>query len=86
MRVDLRWGELFKYLKKKCVPFSQVFEILEFSLRFLATNAPTERIFSVMNYMWSAKKSQLKTETLKYLIITKCNFSFTYSEVHDLIL
>ncbi|PSN46048.1 hypothetical protein C0J52_07692 [Blattella germanica] len=69
MRVHLRWVEIFKHFKEKCIPFSHICNVVEFSLSLPASNAPTERVFSITNNLWTNEKSQLKTETLKHLII-----------------
>ena len=39
MRVDLRWVEIFKHFKEKCIPFSHICNVVEFSLSLPASNA-----------------------------------------------
>jgi len=37
------------------------------------TNAPVERVFSLMNSYWSDQKSRLSEETLEAVMIVKVN-------------
>jgi hypothetical protein len=38
------------------------------------SNAPIERVFSIINALWSGKKNRLKTETVKALTTPKTHF------------
>ena len=40
----------------------------------------------LINNMWTSDKTQLKIETLKAMLITKCNFKETCSEFYDKII
>ena len=47
------------------------------------TNAPTERLFSVMNNIWTAEKTQLNVSTLKAILIVKTNFELNCVDFYD---
>ncbi|KAJ8874493.1 hypothetical protein PR048_025353, partial [Dryococelus australis] len=46
---------------------------LEYLLCLPWTNASTERVFTLMNTMWTSEKSSLKVETLRAMLIVKFN-------------
>ena len=48
------------------------------------SNVPTEGIFSWMNNLWSFE-TQLSAETLKTLLIKKCNYDMTCFELYEFI-
>ncbi|KAF2905628.1 hypothetical protein ILUMI_00548 [Ignelater luminosus] len=54
--------------------------LLEFALCLPATNAPTERVFSIINNVWTPEKSQLTVETLKAMIVVRCNLGGSCEE------
>lgn len=45
-----------------------------------------ERVFSLMNNLWTSEKSGLKPETVKQMLITKCNLDCNCLEFHDILL
>lgn len=48
-----------------------------------ATNAPVERIFSLMNNLWTAEKTQLQVSSLKAMLLTKVNFKMSCTEFYS---
>ncbi len=54
------------------VPCNNLNLIVQFILCLPGTNAATERVFSLVNDLWTEKKSQIKVETLKDLLQVKC--------------
>ncbi|KAF2891449.1 hypothetical protein ILUMI_14724 [Ignelater luminosus] len=54
--------------------------LVEFALCLPATNAPTERVFSIINYSWTSEKPQLTVETLKAMIAVRCNLGRSCEE------
>lgn len=84
--VDLRWVEIFTHFDHQNIPYKNMETVVEFCLCLPGTNAAVERVFSLMNNMWTSDKTQLKIETLKAMLITKCNFKETCSEFYDKII
>ena len=52
-------------------------------MRLHRTNAPIERLFSVMNSTCSAKKTQLNISTLKAILIVKTNSELNCVDFYD---
>ena len=75
-----KWVEILAHFTTTNIPHGNIGKIVEFCLCLLASNAPTERIFSWMNNLCSFEKTQLSVETLKTLLITKCNYDMACSE------
>lgn len=46
---------------------------MQYLLTVPGTNAPTERVFSLMNAMWTADKTALKVDTLHAMLQVKFN-------------
>ncbi|KAK4886708.1 hypothetical protein RN001_002979 [Aquatica leii] len=67
------------------VSCDNLLKIVEFSLCLPGTNAPVERVFSLMNKVWTSEKTQLSVTTLKSILVTKYNFNESCSEFYHLI-
>ncbi|KAL4091716.1 hypothetical protein QTP88_026364 [Uroleucon formosanum] len=55
-----RWIEVFQYFRDNNLNHTIFQKIVEYVLCMPATNAPVERIFSLMNNLWTAEKTQLQ--------------------------
>lgn len=77
---DIRWVEVFTYFEGNFVPCNNLKKIVEFALCLPGTNAPTERIFSMVNKLWTTEKTQLTVETLKAILTVKTNFAESCDE------
>lgn len=49
------------------------------------TNAPTERIFSIINAIWTKQKSNFLIETLKPVISVRTNLNMSCIDFHQTI-
>lgn len=58
-------------------------KVVEFSLCLPGSNAPTERVFSILNNIWTSEKAQLKVNTLKSILITKYNYDLNCLEFKE---
>ena len=54
---------------KKHLDFQDFCNVVEFILCLPGSTAPDEKIFSVMNSMWTKKKSRSSVETMKAMLI-----------------
>ncbi|CAL8068026.1 unnamed protein product [Orchesella dallaii] len=81
---DQKWALIFQHFKNSHVRHSNLLQIVELSLALPGTNAPVERVFSLVNNYWSAEKVNLSLETLNAVITMKvnmrmdCNDYFSY--------
>lgn len=82
---EQKWLEIFAQFQVKNISFLNILKIVEFSMCLPASNAPSERVFSLMNDMWTSEKTQMMVETIKAMLITKCNFSMTCAEFKEYI-
>lgn len=48
---------------------------------FPGTNAATERVFSLMNDLWTSEKFRMKVETVKAILTVKVNRNQTFEEI-----
>lgn len=48
-------------------------------------NAATERVFSIVNNMWTEEKCNMKIDTVKACIITRCNINLPCDKIINLI-
>lgn len=80
---DARWVEIFKHLEKEHIAFEDFATVIEYALCFPGTSAPAERIFSKENKIWTKERSRLSIETLKSILIVKCNMDFSCTEFYQ---
>ena len=85
LKADERWAEMFNYFRSNDTDHIQLGKIIQFVFCLPGTTASVERVFSLMNAVWSDEKSQLQVETLKAILITKFNYKMTCSEFYHLI-
>ncbi|KAF2890246.1 hypothetical protein ILUMI_15927 [Ignelater luminosus] len=69
--IDLRWVEIFQHFDVQQISFALCLPV---------TNAPTERVFSIINNIWTSEKPQLTVETLKAMIAVRCNLGRSCEE------
>ena len=81
-----RWVKIFSEMNEKCLDYQDIFKIVEFVLCLPGSTAPVERIFSVMNNMWSKEKSRLSVETMKAMLIVKQNCAMDCDKFYDKVL
>lgn len=84
--IDGRWLDVISHFKKSGVSVDNFSKIAEFILCLPASNAPTERVFSIMNNIWTPEKNSLHPATLKSLLITKVNLEYTCTEFYNKLL
>jgi hypothetical protein len=58
-RTCARWSEVFLHFPEKMVPYLQLQRLVELSLCLPGSNASVERVFSVMNMIWTSQQSRL---------------------------
>lgn len=68
---DKRWVEIFCHFKKSDVPHKNIQKLVEYALCLPGTNAVTERIFALVNKLWTSKNT----------IVRRYCKSHTFSEV-----
>ena len=68
MPADKRWVEIFTYFKEKDVSHQKLAKLIQYIFCLPGTNAPTNRVFSQMNKIWTANKTQLSVSTLKGIV------------------
>ncbi|KAL0830853.1 hypothetical protein ABMA28_002959 [Loxostege sticticalis] len=81
---EKRWLEVFENFKKTGIPIKNCLLIVQYLLCLPGTNAPTERVFSLMNALWTSEKSSLKVETLRALLVLKFNMG-SCEEFYDIL-
>lgn len=74
---DERWRELFTHFDMRQIPTKNIRQLVEFSLALPGTNAAVERMFSLVNSLWTEEKNRLEIKTVKAIITVKTHFSET---------
>ncbi|PSN39469.1 hypothetical protein C0J52_20312 [Blattella germanica] len=78
-----RWTEIFCHFKAHAVKHECITDIIQYVLCLPGTNASVERIFSLMNKVWTSEKSHMTLNTLRAVLITKFNFNKICWEFHQ---
>ncbi|GBP82342.1 hypothetical protein EVAR_90977_1 [Eumeta japonica] len=58
-----RWIEVFKNFKDSGIPFQNCLAIVQYLLCLPETNAPTERVFSLTNSLWTSEKCYFEKDS-----------------------
>jgi hypothetical protein len=78
-----RWVELLQHFVHNNIEFCEILKIVQFALALPGTNAPVERVFSLMNDLWTDEKSQMLPDTVKAMLLVKVNMHLSCSEFHQ---
>lgn len=70
---ETRWVEVFKHFQANNLKHQNFAILIEYILCLPGTNAPVERVFSMMNKLWPSEKTQLQISVLKAMSIIKVN-------------
>jgi hypothetical protein len=84
--VSDRWGQIFSEMSEKRLDFQDFCIIVEFILCLPGSTAPVERIFSVMNTVWSKEKSRLSVETTRATLVVRQNWVMEGEKFYDMVL
>ena len=72
---DKRWIEIFKHLGEECITYDEILKLIEFSFSLPGTNAPVERVFSLINDIWTTAKTQITLKSIEAQVFIKNNTS-----------
>jgi hypothetical protein len=50
---DKRWQEILRHFKQEDIPLKSISTVVEFTLSLPGTNAAVERVFSLVNALWT---------------------------------
>lgn len=82
-----KWVEIFGHFSEKSLPMDDFAKVVEFALVIPGTNAPTERVFSHINDIWSTDKGSLLIENVRARLMVKFNWQKDcldfYNEIKD---
>lgn len=74
---------MFAYFTKQNVNAVNIKCLVSFCLALPGSNAAVERVFSIINALWSDEKNRLKIETVKALTTVKTHFkNFSCAEFY----
>lgn len=80
-----KWVEVIAHFKETEISYKNILKLVEFAFCLPGSNAPTERVFSIINNLWTTEKSQLRVETVEAFVLTKSNFNMSCCEFFDYI-
>lgn len=83
---DKRWAQMFQHVKENSINDEQISKLAEYVLALPGSNAAVERVFSAMNKIWTAEKTQLSVPVLKSILITKLNFEMNCMDFYSMLL
>lgn len=84
--VEERWKQIFHKMHSQNIQFDVILKVVEFTMCLPGTSAPVERVFSIMNNMWSTEKSRLHISTLSAMLMVKINFDHSCEEFYQILL
>ncbi|XP_078495454.1 uncharacterized protein LOC144750537 [Ciona intestinalis] len=81
--LEQKWTQLFQIFSNKSINIPNFQKLVEFVLCLPGTSAPVERIFSIMNNMWSDDRGQMLEQNVKALLTCKINVDLTCTEFYE---
>ena len=81
--LELKSVQIFKKFKEKDIGIPNFQKQIKFIFRLPRTPAPIERIFSVMNNMWSDHRSKMLEQNVKALITCKINSNLSSCDFYE---
>lgn len=78
-----KWVEIFYFFNEKNISTKNISKLVQFFLCLPASNAPTERVFSIINNIWTSEKTQFNVETIEACVKVKCNFDMNCTEFYE---
>jgi hypothetical protein len=58
----------------KTISLKNISTVIEFSLSLPGTNAAVERVFSLVNALWTDERNRLEVSTVKSIVLVKHHF------------
>lgn len=71
------------HFKDQGVPHTNLTRLASVILCLPGSNAPVERVFSLMNNLWTAEKNRFALSTVNAILTVKMNFRATCLEFMD---
>lgn len=72
-----RWGSLLNHFQQNEIPPTNLAKLASVVICLPGSNAPVERVFSLMNDVWTAERNRFNVCTVKALLTVKTNFNLT---------
>lgn len=82
---DQRWVECFQHFAKNNIPFNHISKIVAYILSLPGTSASVERLFSLINDVWSTEKTRLDINTLRDILYVRYNIKMSCLEFFNFI-
>jgi hAT family C-terminal dimerisation region len=77
-----RWVKFFTSLQAED---TQMLRVVSYVLSIPVSNANCERVFSIMNSLWSDSRKRLSLEVVKAELLVKINFNMSCHSFYDFI-
>lgn len=77
------WKIYFSSMADKHCQCPNLLKVVEYVLSVPGTSSPVERIFSIMNNIWTDSRNSLKESTVRALLYIKINSGLTCAEFYS---
>ena len=85
-KIEERWRELSAHFKKENIACRELVLLVSFSLTLPGSNASVERIFSLMNSLWTHERNRLQLDTVQSILTIKTHYKHvSCSEFYEMI-
>lgn len=81
--IDQRWVECFQHFAKKSIPHNHLLTIVAYILCLPGTSATVERVFSLINEIWSSDKTRFNIQTIRDLLYIRYNMKMSCLEFFE---
>jgi len=81
--LEQKWVQIFKKFEQKDIGIPNFRKLIECIFSLPGTSAPVERIFSIMNNIWSDHRSKMLEQNVKALITCKTNSNLSCCDFYE---
>lgn len=85
LSIEEKWKSVFTVLEKSNVSYKNMYKLVEFCMCLPGTSAPIERVFSIMNNIWSPERGRLHVSTVRELLTIKFNCKLKCVDFYNMI-
>lgn len=83
MSCEEKWVLMMKHFGEKGISVANFSLVLEYIFSLPGTSAAVERVFSMMNNIWSPERGSLLVSTVKSLLFCKLNIDLNCSQFYE---
>ncbi|CAJ1074328.1 uncharacterized protein LOC128438617 isoform X2 [Xyrichtys novacula] len=80
-----RWSAAFTHLQENEIPYHNLAKLVSLVMCLPGSNAPVEKIFSLMNDIWTYARNRFTVDSIKAMLLVKTNINIPCQEFMEML-